>query len=488
MQWFKNISIKNKLIFIQSVTAFIAIFICSSIFVIRDIKILKESGVRKMYSIVRIIGDNSISPLLFIDQDAANKILLLLDKEPDIMDVVLLDKGGKIFGRYTRKGVDIGEFPVPDNNQTVASEFSEKKLIVTYKIFQKKEFIGTVILKAELTDLKKSISKYILVAIFILIAGLLAAFFISIFLQRAISKRLLLLVSKAKEVSETGNYSIRAPLEGKDEIATLSGEFNHMLTQIEKMEKSLSDANAGLEKRVQERTMELDAANKELESFTYSVSHDLRAPLRAIDGYIRILEEEYVNKLDKEAIPIMESVSNNAKKMGKLIDALLALSRLGKKELQKTEVDITQLAQLAVEEVKKSFDLVKTEIIIHPLPKAMADHDIILQALINLISNAVKYSSKKEKPVVEIGSKEENNEIVYYVKDNGAGFDMKYYDKLFGTFQRLHDASEFEGTGVGLALVKRIITKHNGRIWAEAEVEKGATFYFTFGKISEKKT
>jgi PAS domain S-box-containing protein len=245
--------------------------------------------------------------------------------------------------------------------------------------------------------------------------------------------------------------------------------------QAEEKEKRLNE-------ELDENVRMLQNVNAELEAFTYSVSHDLRAPLRAIHGYVKILEEEYTSKLDEDARVMMDSVKNNAKKMGQLIDDLLALSRMGRKELQKTEVDMEELVKTALDEIRKAQGEITAEVIIHPLPKAQADHNLLLQVLINLISNAIKYSSRREKPVVEIGAKEDNGVPVYYIKDNGTGFDMKYYNKLFGIFQRLHDASEFEGTGVGLAIVKRIIARHGGKVWAEAALEKGATFYFTLQK------
>jgi PAS domain S-box-containing protein len=254
------------------------------------------------------------------------------------------------------------------------------------------------------------------------------------------------------------------------------------VTEQKKSEEEIKRLNADLEDKVNE----IELVNKELEAFTYSVSHDLRTPLRAISGYTKIIEEEYISKLDEEALTMMTAVVNNAKKMGQLIDDLLKFSRLGRKALEKKQVDMTTLANLAVDEVKKSYEDINTEITIHPLGNAMADQSLVLQALTNLVSNAIKFSSKKEKPKVEIGVKEVEGEISYFVKDNGAGFDMKYYDKLFGVFQRLHDATEFEGNGVGLALVKRIITKHEGRVWAEAKVNEGATFYFTLGKPQKK--
>lgn len=226
---------------------------------------------------------------------------------------------------------------------------------------------------------------------------------------------------------------------------------------------------------------DLDAANKELEAFTYSVSHDLRAPLRAIHGYTNILAEEYFGTLNEDGKMMMKGVLSNTKKMGQLIDDLLSLSRLGKKELQKKPVDMNSLVKSVIEEQTRSLPPDKIHFTVHPLPVVEADYNLMVQVFANLISNAIKYSSLKEDPQVEIGVKEEKGEPVFFVKDNGAGFDMAFYNKLFGVFQRLHDANEFEGTGVGLAIVKRIITRHNGSIWAESEPGKGATFYFKIG-------
>lgn len=234
-----------------------------------------------------------------------------------------------------------------------------------------------------------------------------------------------------------------------------------------------------------ERAAELEAVNKELESFSYSVSHDLRAPLRAIDGYALMLEEDYETVLDNEGKRLLGTIRHNASYMGNLIDDLLNFSQLGRKELVKANVDMTALANdtvLEISENKKN----KARITIHPLHNIMADKSLIACVWVNLLSNAIKYSAKKENPIIEVRSTKENNEIIYSIKDNGAGFEMQYIDKLFGVFQRLHTAEEFEGTGVGLATAQRIIHKHGGKIWAEGETGKGATFFFSM--IDNKKT
>ncbi|MFV8376600.1 PAS domain-containing protein [Flavobacterium sp. LB1P71] len=228
-------------------------------------------------------------------------------------------------------------------------------------------------------------------------------------------------------------------------------------------------------KNAEEKLIEI---NKELESFSYSISHDLRAPLRAINGYAQILNEDYRQKLDQEGMRILTTITSNATKMGTLIDDLLAFSRLGRKEMQKTEVDMNQLIKSVINETNKSI-LYRAKIDTTHLHKVKADYNLLHQVMFNLVSNAIKYSSKGENPIVKISSEEQNGEIIFSVNDNGVGFDMQYSDKLFGVFQRLHTDEEFEGTGVGLAIVQRIITKHGGKVWAEGIVDNGATFYFS---------
>lgn len=222
----------------------------------------------------------------------------------------------------------------------------------------------------------------------------------------------------------------------------------------------------------------LDLSNKELEAFTYSVSHDLRAPIRAIHSYTDILSKQLSEVLNEDNRRIMNSVQRNTSKMSQLINDLLELSHLGQKELQREKVDMDKVVNTVLEGMKHLSAFKKVNFKISPLPEAHADYNLMVQVFQNLISNAVKYSSLKENPEVEIGSTNEGLNTVYYVKDNGAGFDMKYYNKLFGVFQRLHSQEEFEGTGVGLTIVKRVIDKHHGKVWAESEPGKGAAFYF----------
>lgn len=255
--------------------------------------------------------------------------------------------------------------------------------------------------------------------------------------------------------------------------------FVNDITERKQAEAEVYRLNAELEKRVMDRTARLEAANKELEAFSYSVSHDLRAPLRAIDGFTKILLEDYGKTLDDEGKQVCGIIRDNTKRMSQLIDELLAFSRLGRSEVKYTSIDMTTLVRSVFQELTPPDDRAHIELRLDPLLDAVGDHAMIRQVWMNLLSNAVKFSSKRERSVIQVGCIEENCEIVYFVRDNGIGFDMQYKEKLFGVFERLHSGREFDGVGVGLAIVQRVILRHGGRVWAEGEVDKGATFFFS---------
>lgn len=251
-----------------------------------------------------------------------------------------------------------------------------------------------------------------------------------------------------------------------------------LLTErIEKV-RTLRSLNNELKKE----TIKLEDANNELEAFAYSVSHDLRVPLRAIDGFSRIVIEDYEDKLDEEGIRLLNIIRDNTKKMGQLIDDILLLSRAGRQEMKISELDITSLAKNIYNEFNHETDGRNVDFTVDDLPRTMGDRALLTQVLTNLIGNAIKFTREKENAKIEVGFNEDNDDNIYYVKDNGAGFDMGYYDKLFGLFQRLHSQEEFEGTGVGLSIVQRIISRHRGRVWGEGEVGEGATIYFSIPK------
>lgn len=289
-----------------------------------------------------------------------------------------------------------------------------------------------------------------------------------------------------EEMQTTPDGNIMWLLTSKVPLHDTEGKIRGILGTYEEItkrklaEQEIKKLNIELEKRVEVRTEQLQTVNKDLEAFSYSVSHDLRTPLRAIDGFTRILADEYINKLDGDGKDLLNNVIRNTVKMSQLIDDLLNFSRLGQKVLNNTEILMEELFNEVFNDIKDKDR--KIEFKLAQLPCVYADRNLLKQVVINLLSNAIKFTRKKELSLIEVGGKIKSNENIFWVKDNGVGFDMKFSDKLFNVFQRLHSEAEFEGTGVGLAIVQRIINKHSGHIWAEGEPGIGATFYFSLPK------
>jgi signal transduction histidine kinase len=293
-----------------------------------------------------------------------------------------------------------------------------------------------------------------------------------------------------------GNFDQRLNSVRRDEIGHLARAFDLTLDRLQHItvsrdrlqqevderiaaQRGLAEVNAALDLTVAQRTASLASANKELEAFAYSVSHDLRAPLRAIDGFGRKLETSFADALGDEGRRQIGIIRSNTQRMGQLIDDLLSFSRMGRRDMVHAEVDMLALLQEVAQESCANEKDRKIDVRIDSIVPARGDGAMLRQVWVNLLSNAVKFTRPRPQALIEVGSRRDGGELVYWVRDNGVGFDMQYADKLFGVFQRLHGMAEFEGTGVGLALSQRIILRHGGRIWADAQLERGATFYFS---------
>jgi two-component system sensor kinase len=305
-----------------------------------------------------------------------------------------------------------------------------------------------------------------------------------LFLIRILSNRMTKPLTELSDImgrAEAGETQVRAELAGPKDIVDMAHAFNSMMAVLDERAAEISQLNAELERRVELRTEQLENANRELESFSYSVSHDLRTPLRAIDGFSHILLEDHADKLDDEGRRLLNVVRYNTSRMGQLIDDILNFSRTGRLELAFTRIDMEGLAREVYAEMQPTVGD-STQVVIGHLPQAKGDRPMMRQVFVNLLSNAIKFTRTREGAKIEVGCRDGANETIYYVKDNGAGFDMQYAGKLFGVFQRLHGIKEFEGTGIGLAIVKRIVNRHGGHVWAEGKVNVGATIYFALPK------
>ncbi len=269
------------------------------------------------------------------------------------------------------------------------------------------------------------------------------------------------------------------------EVVSRLGDFWWDIAKRKRAEAEILKLNEELEQRVKERTAELESANKELDTFSYSVSHDLKAPVRAIEGFSRILMRKYSATLESEPLRMLNVIESNTRRMSQLIDDLLTFSRTSRKKVMKAEINLYAMTAKAFEQLRHQTPERVLQLNIGELPPAMGDPSLIEQVMVNLLSNAIKFTSSRKTAVIEVGGRTEGKEIIYYVKDNGTGFDEQYAHKLYEVFQRLHSYDEYEGSGVGLAIVKSIIQRHNGRVWAEGKLNQGATFYFTLPKNAD---
>src|SRR5438445_6099305 len=446
----------------------------------------------------RIIAANSTASLAFANVADAREILSALRTDRHIVAAVLYDKGGQGSAAYPAgvAGDVVPAAPGPDGYRF------ERGLLIGFQPVEEagSQRLGTLYLASDLGAIYDTFRLSGIIGLALMAVALLAAYVLSKVLQGTISQPILALAETAKAVSTRQDYSVRAPKLGEDELGVLTDAFNQMLGRIQDQKDELQRHAADLERRVEERTHELQertheleernealrrnaaelaASNTELDAFAYSVSHDLRAPLRSIDGFSQVLLEDYAARLDEAGRDSLQRVRAATQRMGTLIDDLLKLARVTRAEMRTEAVDLSGMAQDIAAELQRTTPARQVEFAIAPGLGARGDPRLLRVALDNLLRNSWKYTAKQAQPRIEFASIQVNGTRAFMVRDNGAGFDMKYADKLFGVFQRLHSASEFEGTGVGLATVRRIITRHGGRTWAEGAVGQGATFYFT---------
>jgi signal transduction histidine kinase len=479
----------------------------------------RQSMVQSLSILARAIATNSTASLAFENPDDGAQVLSALTADTHVVAAALYDQEGTLFASYPNPAAD--HPPLPPRPDRDGYQFGSTTLSLYQPVVIENRRLGTLYLQSDLGAMYQRFTLYGGMVLGVIAVASLVAFVLAIRLQRHITEPVLALASTAKTISEQHDFSVRAERFDDDELGQLTDAFNAMLSRVHERDQALraqGDAlrrevaertaveqeirrlNATLEQRVGERTSELEASNKELDAFAYSVSHDLRAPLRAVDGFSRILLEEYAPALPPEARHYLEVARTSAVKMGDLIDGLLAFSRLGRQPLRKQPISPAALVHEVLNDFRPEVEERRVDVTVGDLPPCEADTLLLKQVFVNLLSNALKYTRQREKAVIVVGACDgadldhtgdsgrvphARTGTVYFVRDNGAGFDMRYQDKLFGVFQRLHSVDAFDGIGVGLALVERIVRRHGGRIWAHAEVDRGATFYFTLTAASE---
>lgn len=448
----------------------------------------RQSSVESLSGLAKMAGQNSVSAILFNDNASAQATLSALSGSSDVLSAAIYTTAGERFAHYARNGEQPPELRTFAPNTMQKSWLQGLDIRVASRIeFQGKQ-VGTVYIHARLQSLWKQAIQYASIAAVLLLVCLLVALLVGIVFKRFLAQPIVSLAETALEVSRSRDYSLRfLPLQEYDELVSLTEAFNEMLSEIQRRDLALEQAKVNLEQRVEQRTAQLQAANRELEAFSYTVAHDLRSPLQAINNVAYLFEVTEQPDASEERRAMLAQLRASVTSMSNMIDDLLDLSRSTSTELHLTKLDLSPMASAILDGLAKTNPERRVRAIVHPNCHVVADRGLMQIALQNLLRNAWKFTGRREEAEIEFGCLEQPGASVIYVRDNGAGFDPRLAERLFKPFQRLHGSDEFPGTGIGLATVRRIVGRHGGDVWAEGEVGKGANFYFTLEAHPEMK-
>jgi signal transduction histidine kinase len=458
-----------------------ALLLACAAFFIYDQITFRQTLVHTLSAQAQIVGSNSVSALLFNDPQSASNTLSALTSSPHIASAGILNAQRQPFAEFSRIPEDVSlTIPPLPEKQVEAYWFRHDHATLVRKILSDNKLLGYVYIRADLGESVERLWRYALIAAAVLLVSLLFALLVSAAFGRSVARPIVKLAETARMVTREKDYSVRVPPTGqRDELAVLIDSFNEMLREIQQRDKALQKAHDQLEQRVSERTRDLVSANQELEAFSYSVSHDLRGPLDAIIGFSYVLMSAHANKLDANGQESIKSIRAAARRMSELIDDLLNLSRVSTSAMHREKIDLSEFARSIMEELCRTAPGRHVDFIAPVSAEAYADARLMRIVTDNLLRNAWKYTSHHPHARIEFGEQEKDGRVVYFIRDDGSGFDPRSAERLFQPFQRLHSAAEFPGNGIGLATVRRIVQRHGGEVWAEGAIEKGATFYFT---------
>jgi signal transduction histidine kinase len=473
-------SIAAKLTWMNVLVSGIALILVYVSYLAYNVYSFRNSAIESLSAEARILGANSVSAIVFDDKASAEATLSALRYSSEVVDAEIYTQAGTLFAQYPASGpVPPPPHPMPEMPGP-AHWANGADVVVGSRIgFQGKQ-ICTVYVHAHLEGMKQQAVEFAVIAGGILLLCLGVALLVGSSFRRILAQPIVSLAQTARMVSRYRDYSLRFASERSfDELASLTDAFNEMLGEIQQRDRALEQAKVDLELRVEERTAELQAANRELEAFSYTVAHDMRAPLQTISNVCYLILEADRGPSSEEEKHMVLQLRASVVAMSSMIDDLLDLSLSTSAPLRSTRLNLSSIAGSILQGLAEANPERKVKTVIQKQCYANADSGLMQIVLQNLLRNAWKFTSKSEEAQIEFGCTKRGADTVFYVRDNGAGFDQSLAGRLFKPFQRLHAASEFPGTGIGLATVQRIIRRHGGEVWAEGEIDKGATFYFT---------
>jgi signal transduction histidine kinase len=478
-------SIAARLSWMNLLASGVALLLAYVSFLAYELVATRQAAIDNLTSEAQIIGANSVTTILYDDPAVAQSTLAALAGSTDVTGAAIYDSTNatdQLFAQYLpNRALPFQPPPMPANVPRYSWRNGIDVTVATRIVSEGKQ-VGIVYIHAHLNNMRQQAIRYAVITGSILLVCLGVALLIGNIFRRILSRPIVALADTARLVSRYRDYSIRfEPTQSYTELQSLTEAFNEMLAEIQQRDAALEQGRNQLELRVDERTAQLVAANRELESFSYTVAHDLRGPLEIISNICYLLQNPKANEPPGENEAMLNRLGSSIAGMSNIIDDLLNLSRATSAGLHRKQLDLSAVACEMLDDLAASQPERNVKTSVQMGCHVNADKGLMQIVLQNLLRNAWKFTSRTANPKIDVGCLSQGAETVYFVRDNGAGFDQRMTAKLFKPFQRLHAESDFSGTGIGLATVQRVIDRHDGRIWAEAEVGKGATFFFTLG-------